>query len=134
MQDKWTFWFEIPVLDFDRAKLFYETIFDMQITQVFDTGVFKMGIFPGGGEVGCAICWGGHYIPSPDGTVVFFDASPDLQIIEGRVEAAGGKVIHPKKMISPEQGYVGMFEDCEGNRMGLRSKDLLSTEASRQQR
>ena len=123
MQKKWTYWFEIPVEDFDRAKVFYETIFDMKITQVFDAGVFKMGVFPGGNEVGCAICWGGHYLPSPDGTVVFFDANPDLQIIEDRIEAAGGKVIHSKKMISPEQGYMGMFEDTEGNRLGMRSKE-----------
>lgn len=123
MKKKWTYWFEIPVLDFDRAKLFYETIFDFKMIQVFDAGVFKMGMFPGGSEAGCAICWGGHYIPSQDGTVVFFDANPDLQIVQDRIETAGGKIIHPKKMISPEQGYMALFEDTEGNRMGMRSEN-----------
>ena len=123
MKKKWSFWFEIPVLDFDRAKVFYETIFDFKMVQIFDAGAFKMGIFPDGSEVGCAICWGGHYIPSPDGTVVFFDANPDLQTIQDRIEVAGGKIIHPKKMISPEQGYMALFEDTEGNRMGMRSKE-----------
>lgn len=122
MQKKWTYWFEIPTSDFDRAKMFYEKIFDMKITQVFDAGAFKMGIFPGGEEVGCAICWGGHYKPSTSGTIVYFDANPDLKIIEGRIEAAGGKIIQSKKIISPDQGYMCLFEDCEGNRLGMRSK------------
>lgn len=123
MKNKWSYWFEIPVLDFDRAKFFYEYIFNMEITQIFDIGTFKMGIFPGGSDVGCAICWGGHYIPAPDGTVVFFDANPDLKLIEDRVETVGGKIVHPKKLISPQQGYMGLFEDCEGNRLGLRSME-----------
>ena len=62
-------------------------------------------------------------MPSSEGAVVFFDANPDLQIIEDRIEAAGGKIIHPKKMISPDQGYMGLFEDCEGNRFGMRSRE-----------
>ncbi len=123
MQKKWTYWFEIPASDFDRAKAFYENIFDMEIAQIFDAGAFKMGIFPGGDEVGCAICWGGHYKPSSSGIVVYFDGNPNLQAIENRVEEAGGKIIQPKKMISPEQGYMGLFEDSEGNRFGVRSKE-----------
>jgi len=121
MQKKWTYWFEIPAADFDRAKAFYEKIFDMEIAQVFDAGAFKMGIFPEGENVGCAICWGGWYKPSPDGAVVYFDASPDLKTVEDRIEEAGGKVVQSKKMISEEQGYMALFEDCEGNRFGLRS-------------
>lgn len=117
---KWTNWFEIPAADFERAKKFYETIFDMEISAVFDAGNFKMGIFPGG-EVGCAITWGAWYTPSNTGTVVFFDGSPDLSTVLDRVEAAGGKIVQAKKMISPEQGYMALFEDCEGNRFGIRS-------------
>ena len=38
-------WFEIPVSDMDRAKTFYETVFQIQI-QVMDFGELKMGWFP----------------------------------------------------------------------------------------
>jgi len=38
-----------------------------------------------------------------------------------KVQAAGGKVIVPKTEISPEYGYMGVFLDTEGNRIGLHS-------------
>ena len=38
-------WFEVPVSDFDRAKKFYETVFNIQL-YVMDFGGFKMGLFP----------------------------------------------------------------------------------------
>lgn len=120
MERKWTTWFEIPVDDFDRAKKFYEEIFDMEISMIFDAGAFKMGIFPHK-EVGAAICKGAWYKPSAEGTVVYFEAQPDLKVVEDRVVQAGGKVIQSKKMISPDQGYMALIEDSEGNRFGLRS-------------
>ena len=47
----WTHWFEIPVSNFDRAKTFYETIYNMKIDS-FEAGALKMGIFPHSGA-GC---------------------------------------------------------------------------------
>jgi predicted enzyme related to lactoylglutathione lyase len=44
-----------------------------------------------------------------------------VQIILDKVQAAGGKVIVPKTEISPEYGYMGVFLDTEGNRIGLHS-------------
>ncbi len=41
----WVGWFEIPVTDFDRAKAFYESIFEINF-EVSDFGNFKMAIFP----------------------------------------------------------------------------------------
>lgn len=117
----WTNWFEIPVSDFDRAKTFYETIFDTKL-EVNDFGTFKPGIFPQK-EVGCAICTGEHYHPSADGPLVYPDAWPDLKIVEGRIEKAGGKVITEKRQISPDHGHMAIFFDTEGNRLCLWSKN-----------
>ena len=41
----WTHWFGIPVSNFDRAKTFYETIYNMKIDSV-EAGALKTGIFP----------------------------------------------------------------------------------------
>ncbi len=117
----WTNWFEIPVEDFERAKKFYEQIFDMEI-HALDFGGFKMGIFPHEG-CGCAICQGEWYQAGNSGTVVYLTANPDLSEVLQRIEGAGGKILQPKKQISEEHGFMALFEDCEGNRLGLHSKN-----------
>jgi len=115
----WTQWFEIPVTDLDRAKKFYETIFETEIfTQ--DFGGFKMGIFPHS-QVGAALCWGAHYTPSAEGTLVYLNANPDLEIVAGKIEQAGGKLLREKTQISPDHGYMALFLDTEGNRLALHS-------------
>jgi hypothetical protein len=117
----WTNWFEIAVADYERAKRFYELIFEMEI-QTLDLGGLKMGMFPHRG-IGGAICCGAWYQPSPHGTIIYLDASPDLSIVQNRIEAAGGKIVQPKKQISPEYGYMALFEDSEGNRLALHSME-----------
>jgi predicted enzyme related to lactoylglutathione lyase len=117
----WTTWFEIPAANFDRAKEFYESIFRTSI-QAIDFGSFRMGIFPHK-NVGCAICFGEGYRPSDAGTVVYMNANPDLQIVQDRIEAAGGKIIQSKKQISPEHGFMALFLDSEGNRLALHSDE-----------
>jgi len=115
----WTHWFEIPVTDYDRAKSFYEQIFDTSI-YTEDFGPFRMGIFPHK-DVGCALCRGDGYEPSNTGTLVYMDASPDLNEALNRIEEAGGKVIHDKKQISEDHGFMAVFVDTEGNRLALHS-------------
>ncbi|MEX0810746.1 MAG: VOC family protein [Chitinophagales bacterium] len=119
-QKSWTQWFEIPVLDFERAKNFYETVFDTEI-HAMDLGELKMGVFPHK-DVGCALCQHpDFYKPGQNGPLVYMSAEPDLQVFQDRVEAAGGSVQVPKKQISPEHGYMCVFTDSEGNRLALHS-------------
>lgn len=119
-QKSWTQWFEIPVSDYDRAKFFYETVFKTEI-QTMDFGELKMGIFPHK-DVGCALCYHPKfYKPGQDGTLVYMNAEPDLQMFLDRVESVGGSIQVPKKQISPEHGYMCVFIDSEGNRLGLHS-------------
>jgi predicted enzyme related to lactoylglutathione lyase len=64
-----------------------------------------------------------HYTPSTDGTLVYFTAhSGDLANELGRVEAAGGKVLLPKRLITEDIGYMGLFLDTEGNKLALHSR------------
>ncbi|HEU4718093.1 MAG TPA: VOC family protein [Bacteroidia bacterium] len=118
-------WFELPVADFERAKKFYETIFGVTL-HVMDFGNFRMGLFPsepGNGKLTGAICFGEWYKPSQDGALIYFNANPDMQSVLDRIEKAGGKIIHPKKQISPEYGFMAMFIDTEGNRVALHSQN-----------
>lgn len=115
-------WFEIPVSDMNRAKAFYDTVLDIEI-QVTDFGGILMGWFPDAGQVPGApgsLVQHESYVPSHEGTLVYF-SSEDLQTELDRIEGAGGKILQPKTQISPEHGYMGVFEDCEGNRVALHS-------------
>lgn len=117
-------WFEIPVNDMDRAKAFYETVFQVEI-KVVDFGGLLMGWFPDRGDVQGAqgtLIKQESYIPSQEGTLVYF-ISDDVQNELDRIEAAGGKIYQPKTQISPEHGYMGVFIDSEGNRIALHSRN-----------
>jgi uncharacterized protein len=118
-------WFEIPTTDLKRAQKFYESIFGINMIPM-ETDNFKMRMFPIEdpmvGIGGCLIHTNGFHIPSAtDGPLIYLNGNPDVQIILDKVEAAGGKVIVPKTEISPEYGYMGVFIDSEGNRIGLHS-------------
>jgi predicted enzyme related to lactoylglutathione lyase len=119
MKTHWAKWFEIAVNDIVRATQFYETIFNIKV-QRLDLGNLKMGLFPQA-DVGCALCQGAAYKPSDTGTTVYFDAEPDLNFVLEKIETAGGKILLDKRLISPEQGYMALFQDSEGNRVALRS-------------
>lgn len=116
-------WFEIPVADMDRAKSFYEAVFQIEI-KVQDFGGILMGWFPfSEGKEGAAgsLIKQESYIPSQEGTLVYF-MSDDVKNELDRVKAAGGKIYQPKTQISPEHGFMGVFIDSEGNRVALHSQ------------
>ncbi|MBT8277592.1 MAG: VOC family protein [Bacteroidia bacterium] len=117
-------WFEVPSIDINRAKTFYDKVFDINI-QIQDFGGVLMGWFPfAEGKSGASGSLVQHesYEPSDKKGVLVYFSSEDLSIELGRVEAAGGKVIQSKKQISPDVGFMGLFIDSEGNRMALHSR------------
>jgi len=125
MESNMVGWFEIPVEDMDRAKKFYETVFQIGI-QVHDMGGTKMGWFPWEqdkpGAPGALIQNKEWYKPTEtDGVLIYFN-SANLQVELDRIEAAGGKILRAKTQISPDIGYMGLFLDTEGNRMALHSR------------
>ena len=118
-------WFEIPTTDIERAQKFYESVFQIQMTPI-DLENIKMRMFPldapMDGVGGALVKTDGFHISSAtDGPLIYLNGNPDVQIILDRIEAAGGKLIHPKSKISDEYGYMAMFIDSEGNRIALHS-------------
>lgn len=115
-------WFEIPTADLDRATKFYETILGITLVPM-DMPNFKMRMFPVQdnmtGISGALTYAPDFYQPTDNGTLVYLNANPDVQLVLDRIEAAGGKILVPKTEISPEIGYMGVFMDTEGNRVAL---------------
>lgn len=118
-------WFEIPSVDLDRAARFYETIFDVQLIPM-DVAQIRMRMFPiddpMSGIGGAVVYAEGFYEPSSTaGPLVYLNANPDVQHVLDKIEAAGGKIIVPKTLISDDIGHMAVFIDTEGNRIALHS-------------
>jgi predicted enzyme related to lactoylglutathione lyase len=115
-------WFEIPVSDFGRAKVFYSAIFDFEMPEM-PMGPRMMGFFlhDRTAGVGGAIVAGEGCVPTATGTLVYLAAGRDLSTVLLRVEPAGGAILVPKTPIGPEMGFFAIFRDSEGNTVGLHS-------------
>ncbi len=116
-------WFEIYVSDIDRAAEFYSKVLGKELVAVPSPDEGEMRMFPG--EPGNPNCSGSiikHPMcqPGPGGTMVYFQCD-DVANEAGRVAEAGGKVMMEKKSIG-EHGFIAMFEDTEGNHVGLHSR------------
>ncbi|MCL1672443.1 VOC family protein [Elizabethkingia ursingii] len=122
-------WFEIPVNNTQRAKKFYETILDIEMTSQFIAETNEtLTFFPYDPEVIQAISGRVTGVltepenssPSANGTVVYINASPNLQSVLDKVQPAGGELISP--VINIKAGLIAFILDSEGNKIGLHSE------------
>lgn len=118
-------WFEIPTVDFDRAISFYETLFNVQLHRE-DAPQLPMAMFPhtdGYGAGGALVHNLDWYKPTLDGPLVYFDTpSGSLDKDAERLKELGCKIWVPKKNIG-DHGWILVFEDTEGNRIALHSRE-----------
>tara|TARA_R110002167_G_scaffold143481_18_gene332831 strand:- start:871 stop:1248 length:378 start_codon:yes stop_codon:yes gene_type:complete len=117
-------WFEIPVSDMDRAKRFYEAVFDLSIS-IHDLGEFQMGWFPHEPEKSGApgsLVKHEMYIPSDKAGALLYFSCIDVSVELGRVEAAGGTILKPRTEIGGGHGFMALIKDTEGNRIALHSQ------------
>ncbi len=114
-------WFEIPVLDMDRAIKFYETVFRHKLEK-HTLPQLDMAWFPMNPEGTGAMGNKKFYKPSTNGTLVYFTAfSGNLNNELRKVEKAGGTVTLQKTKISDEHCFMATFIDSEGNTIAIHS-------------
>ncbi|MBL0129414.1 MAG: VOC family protein [Flavobacteriales bacterium] len=111
-------WFEIPVYDIHRATAFYNAIYNMEMEVAYN-GDFAMAYFPAENGIGGALVQGPGCIPNDTGTLIYLNASFDMDNILARIDLSGGRVIMTKTLISESAGSFALFIDSEGNRMAL---------------
>ena len=121
-------WFDLPVTDMARARKFYETVLDVKMrTQYMEETDEELSFFPSvpgviqatSGRVSGALVRNSRLKPGSEGVLVYLNAAPSIRAVIDRIEPAGGRVISPaKKMVA---GYICVFIDSEGNRVGLHS-------------
>jgi predicted enzyme related to lactoylglutathione lyase len=114
-------WFEIYVQEMERAKKFYETVFQVKLEKLPSPEV-EMWSFPGGmerrGSPGSLIRMEGF--PSGGNSVLVYFNCDDCSVEEGRVAGAGGRIHRPKMSIG-EYGFISLGYDTEGNMFGMHS-------------
>ena len=124
MKENIVSWFEIPVVDMDRAKKFYEDVFQI-VVSVHDLGDLVMGWFPPPAEntygaTGSLVLHEEYRSSVTDGPLIYFNSQTgDISDELSRVVEAGGKILKDKTMISEETGYMAVIVDTEGNRVAL---------------
>lgn len=117
-------WFEIAVSDINRAKIFYETVFGIEMHSDDMMGM-KMATFitdDSSGKVSGALVQSDMHKPSAGGVTIYLNGNPDLDIPLERVNGAGGKVLMPKTLVNENVGYMAFFMDTEDNKIGLHSR------------
>ncbi|WML48875.1 VOC family protein [Neobacillus sp. PS3-34] len=113
------FSFQIPTLDLHRACEFYSKLLDSTIKPMEFNGS-GMALLPGEGVTGRLVRHESS-LPTGDGIIIYLNGADDLNQMLNLVEPAGGKVLIPKTQIAPTMGYYALFEDTEGNRIGINS-------------
>lgn len=110
-------YFEIPVTDLDRAVAFYEDVLGTSLDREVVDG-HPMALFPAAdeGTVTGALAHGDSYVPSLDGTRVYFRVD-DLGAVLDRAVARGAQVLYPRTAVGDDE--VAEVSDSEGNRIAL---------------
>ena len=114
-------WFEIYVQDMQRAKLFYETVFQVKLEKLGSPGI-EMWAFPMGmdrpGSSGSLVRME-DYPSGGNSTLVYFSCA-DCAVEGARVVKSGGRIQREKISIG-EYGFIVLAFDTEGNMFGLHS-------------
>jgi uncharacterized protein len=114
-------WFEIPVLDMQRAKHFYHYLFAVEFEMV-EMAADVMAMFPFDHTMArCsgALVQGPDYEPASTGTMVYFECG-DVAAVQEKVSHAGGTLLLAKTSIG-QHGFISLFLDSEGNKVGMHS-------------
>lgn len=119
-------WFEIYVQDMERARAFYQKVFEVALERIDAEAAATPGLdmwaFPmsaqGGGAAGALVRMAGMP-PGGNGVIVYFNCA-DCAVEAGRVVTAGGRVEREKFSIG-KYGNIAIVQDSEGNVIGLHS-------------
>ncbi|GAC18182.1 VOC family protein [Paraglaciecola arctica] len=129
-------WAEIAVTDMKRAVAFYQTHFGLSFKHEVMNGM-EMSIAEtvniGGPSADTANIVDPSFallkhqmmVPSRDGSTVYLYLSLTLNGKINALKAAGVEILLPPMAIKEgEAGYIAIFVDCEGNKVGLWSQNL----------
>ena len=112
-------WFDIPVVDLERAASFYRAVLAIQMHREQFQGSAFYVLEHAGGNGGCLIV-------SPTdvgagGILIYLNVDGRIHDAVKQVEQRGGRVIEHVHAIGPH-GFRAVIQDSEGNRVALHSQ------------
>lgn len=116
-------YFEIPVLDMERAMQFYRKVFAFEFEQEYFDGI-EMAYLPfadSAGGISGALAKGESYMPSVQGILLYLFTDPIEETIE-RAIAAGATILYPLTFHESIGVKIAEINDSEGNRIGLHQR------------
>lgn len=115
-------WFEIHVKDFDAAIKFYGGLFNWEFNQSQGSSSLYWNIFTGEGSIGGGFMRKNK--PEHEGSaVIIYIETDNIDETLKKAEALGGKIHTGKTLINEKAGSFGLFNDPDGNLIGLWSKN-----------
>jgi uncharacterized protein len=114
-------WFELYVNDFEKSKDFFTQLFgwDFNLSQSSDDPYWN--IFTGENSIGGGLMK--KAVPEHSGqSVVLYVETDDLKATLDKAVSLGGSIVMPKTLINENAGYFGLFNDIDGNVIGLWGK------------
>jgi hypothetical protein len=114
-------WFDIPVLDLDRAIRFYAAVLGQPVhKESFPNGGIGVLAHGEGSVGGCLTTCENGAKPSGNGPLLYFNCNGRLDQAIDQVVPQGGQVLKGKHQIGP-YGSRALILDSEGNRVALHS-------------
>jgi hypothetical protein len=112
-------YFEIPVVDMDRAISFYQSLLEIELERgtIHD---YEMAFFPyehNGAGISGALAKGDVYRPSIDGVFLYLQID-DIDALISKAIILGSEILLDKT--EAESCFVAEIKDSEGNRICLK--------------
>jgi uncharacterized protein len=112
-------WFDIPVVDLERAASFYRAVLAIQMHREQFQGSAFYVLEHAGGNGGCLVV--SPSAVGAGGILVYLNVDGRIRDAVQQVEQRGGRVIEQIHAIGPH-GFRAVIQDSEGNRVALHSQ------------
>ena len=112
-------WFDIPVVDLDRANTFYAAVLGVRVDKNEFDGISFSVLEHDQGNGGCLVPNPGE-VTSDKGILLYLNVDGRIRDSVTLVGKHGGKVVDDVHAIGPH-GFRAIVHDSEGNRIALHS-------------
>jgi hypothetical protein len=114
-------WFELYVNDFEKSKDFFSQLFGWEFNLSQGTNSPYWNIKTGEGSIGGGLMK--KEVPEHSGqSVVLYIETDNIEETLSKAVSLGGSLITPKTLINENAGYFALFNDIDGNVIGLWGK------------